>query len=271
MCASIESCREGRRAERPAARRASRRMGTMNMLIGGRMALMLAMPPLVAVTACSGGEDDGGGRVAEAIGGVVGLERTPDSDFVAIREIWLALADEPATHMRLARQALAAGHLETAARELDKSATLFRWGEHYAFGERERRDFLATAQELEESARLLREGSERGTEPLFRVMSMSYRALAEHQAAAALREWEAGEHVRVALLLDAAATDIEQGFALSGETAGGSIDAAVADARAVAHGLDSKQPPSEAMVRDAIQGLERAAQGLGEVLGSRRH
>ena len=232
---------------------------------------MTLLLPLLLVAACTGRDIEAHENGSVAAGESGAVFETGDPDFMAARTSWISLADEPATHMRSALDAYEAGRLGEAARELDKSASLFRWGRQYTAGERERRDFTASAQELEEVARVIREGAARGAEPLHRALAFGHRTLAEHHLSAALREWEAGEHVRVALLLDAAATEVEGGFALSGEAPGPSIDAATRAARATADRLDSSLPPTEEQLRGVIRDLQDAVHGLGEVLGSRRH
>jgi len=206
----------------------------------------------------------------ERFGETVVEEPIGDSSYLVVRDIWIGLADDPSGHMREARELLEEGEPLAAARVLDKSASLFRWGRHYALGEKEGRDFLAVAQELEETARFIRAGSEHGAEPLYRVLANGYRVLAEHHAGLAIEEWNAGEHVRVAILLRAAATEIERGFALSEEAPGGTIDASIAATRGVAEQLEVGEPPTEREVTSALRGLREAAAGLGEVLGSRR-
>jgi hypothetical protein len=183
----------------------------------------------------------------------------------------MALADLPASHMRSALASYEAGRRDAAARELDKSAALFRWGRLYAVSSSERRAYTAIVQKLEEDARRIRRGSDPGAERLEIDLALGYDVLAEDHLEAALEEWAAGEYVRVARLLDAAATEIEDGFSLSGAGVGNSIYMAEAAARVTSQRLASKQPPTEDELRKTIRDLGTSARSLGDVLGSRPH
>ena len=241
-------------------------MNRLNRSRIGRLALVL--PAFFAVSACRSQAREEEAPAVE--GETVVIEQLDDTTFVAVREIWISMADEPIHHMRRARELFDSGDRKVAAREFDKSASLFRWGRRSAVGARDRAAFLTTAQELEEVARMLRIGAERDNQPLHRVLAKGYRVMAAHHVGLAVEEWNAGEHVRVAVLLRAAADEVGRGFALSGEPAGGTIEEALKKARSVADRLETTQPPSEPEVREAMRGLREASAGLAEVLGSRR-
>jgi hypothetical protein len=190
-------------------------------------------------------------------------------DATTSRDSWLSLSDEPAVHMWWARDFLEKADDSAAATELEKCATLFRWGASHASGPDERDEFLATARELDSAAREVKSGDLEGGHHAEGVLDRGYRVLAAYHTHEALTEWEAGEHRAAAQLMTAASTEIEQGFTLSGAPIGTSIDEAVAEARSVALRLGTAQPPSEHEIRRLIDNLGRAVNALGSVLQSR--
>jgi len=187
-------------------------------------------------------------------------------DATTSRESWLSLSDEPAVHMWWARDFLEKADDSAAATELEKCATLFRWGASHASGVGERDEFLATARELDSASREVRSGTLEGGHHAEGVLDRGYRVLAAYHTHEALREWEAGEHRAAAQLMTAASTEIEQGFTLSGAPIGTSIDEAVAEARSVALRLGTSEPPSEHEIRRLIDNLGRAVDALASVL-----
>lgn len=187
-----------------------------------------------------------------------------------IRDLWLSMADEPLHHMTLARELLQEGDTAGAAHQLDTSAALLRWGRLYAHDSRVRWDFVATAQDLEQTSRRLRDGGREGPDALDRTLAEGLRAMAELHATTALEQWEAGEHTRAQGLLRASADEVQLGFSLSGTTPGGTIERALAAARIVADRLDSRSPPTEDDVRGAIEGLREGAASLGNLVASDR-
>jgi hypothetical protein len=225
-----------------------------------------------ALTSCS---RDGGGPLGDGDDGVQAVAALPSlelgdySDADEARGLWIAMADDPLHHVQLARDLVARGDREQAARQLDMSAYLFRWGGLYARGMGEHRDFVATAQELEDAARRLRRGEREDLAGLDRTLSRGLRVMGELHADEVMGEWTAGEHSRAALLLHASADEIRCGLSLSGVTPGGTIERALADAGSVADRLDSRSPPEEHEVRDAVEGLRDGASILADVLGSR--
>jgi hypothetical protein len=149
----------------------------------------------------------------------------------ASRETWFVLADEPAVHLWWARDFHQRGNAGSAAGELSKSATMLRWGASH----------VATPEER----------------------------LADYHVKTALREWEEGEQHFAAKLLDAAATEIEQRFAVVGSPPVTRLDEAVAEARFVAQKLGTPEAPTEHEVRRAIENLERVLDQLVEVSQTR--
>jgi hypothetical protein len=205
----------------------------------------------------------------QAVAELPALVAAGDSDGDEARALWLAMADDPLHHVRLAHDLLTEGKRTEAARQLEISAYLFRWGHLYAEGFGARRGFVATAQELEAAARHLRRGDEEDLATLNHTLSGGLRAMAELHATEVLGEWRAGRHTRAALLLRASADEVRCGFSLSGIAPRGTIERALADAGTVADRLDSRSPPEEREIRDAVEGLRDSASSLAGALGSR--
>lgn len=232
----------------------------------GPRELALTVPILIGLTGCgSPSRDD---DVPEVSVGVVAP--ADDSSMVVMRDLWMGLADEPIHHMRHARELYDAGDRPGAARDLEKAASLFRWGRRYSFGATENAAFLTAARELEEVARLLRSGAREPDPALHGVLAKGYQVIAGHHLGLAREQWDAGRHQMAARLLNAAVDELEKGFELSEEPAGASIEADFVAARGIADRLGTDEPPSEADVRGVLSGLRRAVKGLDEVLGSRR-
>jgi hypothetical protein len=194
------------------------------------------------------------------------LEPAPEASSDPARAFWLAMADDPLHHMTLARDLTECGEPDPAARQLDLSASLFRWGALYVDGSRERRTFVTTAQRLEDVARLLRSGEPWEGGALDDMLSNAFYVLSRYHVAMALDQWDAGEYTRAALLLRATADEVQQGFLLSGASPGGSIDRALGVARSAAERLETESPPDESEVRAAVEGLQAGVTGLGEAL-----
>jgi len=243
--------------------RAIARTMTAGMLLGG----------VGVLASCGDGPEgsasDEASDTGQALSALPALVSAGDSDTDEARALWLAMADDPLHHVRLAHDLVAEGNGEDAARQLDMSAYLFRWGHLYAHGMGERRDFVATAQQLEAAARGLRTGREEDPAVLDRTLAGGLRAMADLHATEVMGEWKSGEHSRAALLLHASADEVRCGFSLSGMTPGGTIERVLADAGTVADRLDSHSPPDEGEVRDAIEGLRDSAKSLADVLSSR--
>ena len=151
----------------------------------------------------------------------------------------------------------------------NKSASLFRWGRLYAEGPQERTDFVNTAQRLEAVARSVRDGVEPDLAIVDDIFADGYHVMAEEQVGLALDQWNAGEHLRVALLMHAVADELDRGFALSNEKAEDSIDGALESARTIADELETSHPPTEADVREALKGLEEVVRRLGVIRAAR--
>ncbi len=236
---------------------------------GGRPSLRLFVVGLLLSTcvACSGGPSEPsteGSEQAQALVGPAG-----DASYLTAREVWMSMADEPLYHMRRADRLVDDGDDAAAVRELEKSASLFRWGRLYASGAKQTTDFVTTAQRLEALARSTREGAKPEPGVLDAIVADGCDVLAQEQLGLALDQWKAGEHVRVALLMRSVADELSTGVALSDERATGSIDGALSSAREVANRLETPDPPTEADVRGALEGLEGAATRLARIRSSR--
>lgn len=227
----------------------------------GRWAAAGILIATVAAGACGHGDLEAApGAELDLVASGVADGEPCDSTGAEFRSLWADMADEPLHHMTLVRQLEAEHDAEHAARQLDVSASFFRWGRLYAADDPEQREFLATAQELEGAARRLRgEVSEEDPTLLDRVLADGMSLMAKEHSALALDEWENGEYTRAALLSRAAAAEVEQGHSLSGEATDGTIDRALEAVRGTAERLESKTPPDESEVRRAIGELRDAA------------
>lgn len=220
---------------------------------------------LSACVACSGGpREPPVDRSDQSLVGPAG-----DASYLTAREVWMSMADEPLYHMRRADQLVDDGNDGAAVRELEKSASLFRWGRLYASGTEQTTDFVTTAQRLEAVGRSIREGVNPEPGVLDAIVADGCEVLAQEQVGLALDQWKAGEHVRVALLLRSVVDELSAGVALSDERATGSIDGALSSAREVAGRLETPDPPTEAEVRESLKGLEGAAARLARIRSSR--
>lgn len=232
---------------------------------GTSIRLVVAGLMLSACFACGGGPSeppaDGSGQVLVGPAG--------DESYLTARDVWMSMADEPLYHMRRADRLLDEGDDAAAARALEKSASLFRWGRLYASGAKQTTAFVTTAQKLEAVARSIRHGLDPEPGVLDAIVSEACDVLAQQQLGLALDQWKAGEHVRVALLMRSVADELSTGVALSKEPAMGSIDGALTSALEVADRLETADPPTEAEVRGALKGLEGAATRLDRILSSR--
>ena len=233
----------------------------MGETMRGRMATVGILLVAGTAGACSHGDLEAapGADLNLVPSGVTGGQPC-DSTGGEFRSLWAEMADEPLHHMALARQLEAEHDAEHEARQLDVSASFFRWGRLYATDDAEQHEFLATAQELEGVARRLRgDVPEEDPTLLDRVLADGMRLMAKEHSVLALDEWENGEYTRAALLSRAAAAEVEQGHSLSGEATDGTIDRTLEAVRGTAERLESKSPPDENEVRRAIGDLRDAA------------
>ena len=225
-----------------------------------------AVAGMLLVTAATAGCRNGSleaapGAELELVASGLGAEPC-DAAGAEFRGIWAEMADEPLRHMMLARQLVAEHQAEEASRQLDVSASFFRWGRLYVPDDAQQREFVATAQELEAEARRLRAGTPDEDPTLVdRVLADGMQLMAREHSALALDEWESGEYTRAALLSRAAAAEVEQGHSLSGGASDGTIDRALEAVRGTAERLESTSPPDENEVRRAIGDLRDAATG----------
>jgi len=227
----------------------------------GRLAAAGILLATVVAGACGHGDLEAApGAELDLVASGMGTGEPCDSTGGEFRSLWAEMADEPLHHMTLARQLEAEHDAEHAARQLDVSASFFRWGRLYAADDAEQREFLATAQELEGAARRMR-GNVPEEDPTLvdRVLADGMRLMAKEHSTLALDEWENGEYTRAALLSRAAAAEVEQGHSLSGEATDGTIDRTLEAVRGTAKRLESKSPPDESEVRRAIGELRDAA------------
>lgn len=227
--------------------------------------LIVAGLLLVGSLACRGGVQERSPRqTGEALVGPAG-----DASYLTARDVWMSMADEPLYHMQRARDLVDHGDDQAAVRELDKSASLFRWGRLYADGAQEQNEFVTTAQKLEAVARSIREGAQPEPGVLDDIVADGCETLANHQLGLALDQWRAGEHVRVSLLMRSVASELQTAIALSDEQAERSIDVALESAREVADRLQTEDAPTEAEVRGALKGLEGVASRVARIRSSR--
>jgi hypothetical protein len=208
------------------------------------------------------------GRMEEA------TEAKEASGFVE-REFWLALAEEPGWHLEQARDLYLAGDTRLASEELNKVAALLNFESRHSKSDEARRRLLASVEELREVASVVRlegtsEGQEVKTAPVDRVEARTFRALGVHHLALARQSLETGDALMASKYTVESANDVELGFARAGEDPGRVMLGDLADARALAERLEKDGDGGRLEVTAALDRLEDALNGLGEVLGSRR-
>ena len=228
---------------------------------------------LVLMTGCQGrGEDD---AVEDSMGNVAYAAEAEDGSGFVEREFWLALAEEPGWHLEEARKLYMGGDARAAADELTKVAALLKFETRHSGSEEATRRLLASVEELREVARTIRFQEEPNwtapnKEELNRVEAQAFWAMGVHHLSLAEESALAADPLMASRYITESANDVEMGFARAGADPGRTMMEDVADAQALATRLAEEGDGDPVAIKDSIDRLGDAINGLGEILDSRR-
>lgn len=191
------------------------------------------------------------------------------------REFWLALAEEPGGHMRIAREDFLSGRPRKASEELEKVAAILNFEVRHSHSDRERGLLLGSIQELREVALELRydRGPRSGIPSLAEidhVIALAFRTLGAHQVTLGRDALEAGDARMAGLYIQETVKAIQNGFEFAGVDPGAAMESRLRTAKEVGERLAQEGDGSRAEGLEALDHLDGALEGLSNVLTSRR-
>jgi hypothetical protein len=191
------------------------------------------------------------------------------------REFWLAMAEEPGWHLKVAQDDFLHGQSRKASEELEKVAAMLNFESRHSHSQRERGLLLASVQELREVARNLAldtssEAQRVSIQELDRVSALAFRAIAAHQVTLGRDALEAGDPRAAGLYIQETVAAVLNGFDRSGIERSPTMDVSLEAAREVGQRLAQDGDGSRKAGMDALDQLDTAVETLTNVLTSRR-
>jgi len=238
------------------------------------VALAVALATTWWAAACGPREGERNEAIAAVPGEAMVEDNATPPSFVE-REFWLALAEEPGWHLKVARELYLGGKPNEAAEEVSKVAAILNFESRHSHSSTEEGLLLGSVEELREVARELRfqdvpfEGLPGVTE-LDRVSALTFRSIAAHQVTLARDALEAGDARMAGRYIAETSNALEEGFERSGTEMGNAMTEKLTHTREVAAQLEMDGNGSREEGMAALDHLDEAVAGLSAVLTSGR-
>lgn len=191
---------------------------------------------------------------------------TGNDQWVVEEELWVVFIDEPANHIREAREDFMKKDARAAAAQIRKVAAFLRIDARRASGAT-RRGLLASASELDRLARGVKNGTVKSVGELDSVFARTWHSLAEYHYLAASEAWEKRQPRRAGHALKSAVNCIEQGFKCAGHAVGTGTRKTLNAARYVSGKLIEGAGTVGEGVGTVIDDCGRATTRLGQRIG----